>query len=355
MAKILYGVHGTAHGHAIRALSIARRFPEHEFLFVSHEAGPGILQGEYPVVDVPSLGTVFTRHRVDTLATLKLNYPVWRDRKALTHRVLDLIQKFQPDAVISDYEFFVTRACRRLGVPCLSIDHQHVITACRHPIPWGEYPSYLATSLSVKLLFSRATDYLVISFFQAPVKPGVRAKILPPLLRESVIERRPSLGDHVVAYQGYTTFKRFFPFLSAIPSPVMVYGFDEARTEGNLLFKKNSEAGFLDDLSSCRYVVCGGSHTLASEALFYGKPVISFPIKNAFEQFLNAFYIDRLGYGRYFTGFHPRPSIIPSFETHLDRCRANIQAGNFCGNQEIFALVEQFIREKKLDYGENLP
>ena len=82
MAKILYGVHGTAHGHAIRALTMARRFPEHEFLFVSHEAGPAILQGEYPVVDIPSLGTVFTRHQVDTFATLKLNYPVWRDRKA---------------------------------------------------------------------------------------------------------------------------------------------------------------------------------------------------------------------------------------------------------------------------------
>ena len=78
--------------------------------------------------------------------------------------------------------------------------------------------------------------------------------------------------------------------------------------------------------------------------------MISFPIKNAFEQFLNAFYIDRLGYGRYFSGFHPRPEIIPAFETQLDRYRANIQAGNFSGNQEIFALVEQFIREKKLDY-----
>jgi hypothetical protein len=57
-----------------------------------------------------------------------------------------------------------------------------------------------------------------------------------------------------------------------------------------------------------------------------------------------------LGYGRYFTGFHPRPEIIPAFETHLDRCRENIQTGNFCGNEEIFTLVDQFIREKKLDY-----
>ncbi len=55
-----------------------------------------------------------------------------------------------------------------------------------------------------------------------------------------------------MAYQGYTTFDRFFPFLQAIPSPVMVYGFDTDRRDGNLHFKKTSESGFLDDLASCR-------------------------------------------------------------------------------------------------------
>jgi UDP-N-acetylglucosamine:LPS N-acetylglucosamine transferase len=87
---------------------------------------------------------------------------------------------------------------------------------------------------------------------------------------------------------------------------------------------------------------------MISEALFYGKPVLSFPIKNAFEQFLNAFYVDRLGYGRYLTDFRPRPEFIPAFEAKLDYFRNNIRQQQFCGNQEIFALVEQFIRQKGL-------
>jgi uncharacterized protein (TIGR00661 family) len=126
-------------------------------------------------------------------------------------QVLDLMDRFQPDVTMTDYEYFLPQASRQAGIPCLSIDHQHVITCCTHPVPWTQYPSYLSTSYAVNSLFSRASDYLVISFFQTPVKPGVRAKILPPLLRKSVIERRPSLGGHVVAYQGYTTFKRFSP------------------------------------------------------------------------------------------------------------------------------------------------
>jgi uncharacterized protein (TIGR00661 family) len=352
MAKILYAVHGTAHGHAIRALSIARRFPEHEFLFVSHEAGPAILQGEYPVVDIPSLGTVFTKHRVDTCATLKMNLPVFWNRRAIRRRVLTLMDEFQPDAVISDYEFFLPRACRKLGVPCLSIDHQHVITACKHPLPWGEYPSFLATSLAVRLLFSRATDYLVISFFQPPVKPGLKAKILPPLLRDTVLARQPTDGGHVLVYQSYITdFRKFQAFVDALERPVIVYGVQKEGREGNLLYKPKSEEGFLDDLASCAYVVCGGGHSMISEALYYGKPVISFPIKGAFEQFLNAFYIERLGYGRGITAVpYLDPGMIPEFESGLEEFRNRIRAHNFCGNEEIFRQVQEFIQHQKLDY-----
>lgn len=350
MARILFGVHGIGHGHAVRALTLARHFAGHEFLFVSHDTGAAILGQEFPVEECPNPPTVVRGHKVDVPATLFAAFKVKSQSHRHLRRVLDVMDRFQPDVAMTDYEYFVPRAARRLGVPCLSIDHQHIITMSHHPVPWSQYLSYLSTRQAVASLYSRATDYLVISFFQTPVKPGARARILPPLLRDSVLHREPRPGDHVVAYQGYATFKRFFPFLRAIPSPVLVYGFDQERTEGNLHFRKNSEAGFLDDLSSCRYVVMGGSHTLVSEALFYGKPVISFPIKTAFEQFLNAFYVERLGYGRYFTGFRPRPAILPAFEARLDRYCDHIRTGNFCGNQEIFDLVDRFIRAKKLDY-----
>ena len=48
MAKILYGVHGTLHGHAMRALTIARHFSEHEFLFVTHDRGTAVLKTRVP-------------------------------------------------------------------------------------------------------------------------------------------------------------------------------------------------------------------------------------------------------------------------------------------------------------------
>ncbi len=348
MARVIYGVHGTGHGHAVRALTVARHFPEHEFLFLSHGTAADLLKAEYEVVDCPNPETPVRGHKVAGAATIYSNLKVRSRSKGLIRRVLELIERFQPEAAITDYEYFLPRAARLAGLACLSLDHQHIITCCDHPVPWPQLPSYLITSWAVRRYFSEASDFLVTSFFQPPLKPESKVRLLPSLLRENVLARRPQDGDHVVAYQGYATFKHFFRFLSAIQRPVLVYGFDRDHTAGNLRFKKNSEEGFLDDLASCRYVICGGGHSLISEALFLGKPVISFPVKNAFEQFLNAFYVGRLGYGQYFTALRPPPEIIPAFEARLDDFRNRIRQGHFCGNQDIFALVQQFIRERKL-------
>ena len=123
----------------------------------------------------------------------------------------------------------------------------------------------------------------------------------------------------------------------------MVYGFDREERQGNLWFKKNSESGFLNDLASCRYVVCGGSHSLLSETLYYGKPVFSFHIQDAFEQYLNAFYLERLGLGACCTKFQPSPALVPAFEAKVEQFQRNMQHHSFCGNQEIFTAVARFI------------
>lgn len=350
MARILYGVQCTGHGHAVRALTIARHFREHEFLFLSTGMGAAVLRPEFQVVDCPNPESPIRNHRMAWTAMLYSTLKVRSQSRPIYRQLMEIVDRFKPDVTVSDYEFFVPRVAHRVGIPCLSLDHQHIVTLCRHPVPWTMLPGYYGMSLAIHTHYDWASDYLAVSFFRPEPKPKVKGKVLPPLLRESVLARQPRDGDHVVAYQGYTTFQEFFTLLKAITAPVMVYGFNEDRVEGNLRFKKNSEEGFLDDLASCKYVVCGGSHTLISEALYYGKPVLSFPIKKAFEQHLNAFYLERLGYGRYFTDFRPRPEIIPAFEARLDDFRRNLGKEQFCGNPEIFSEVDRFIRDQKLTY-----
>ena len=143
-------------------------------------------------------------------------------------------------------------------------------------------------------------------------------------------------------------FNAFSRSCRATGRPVMVYGFNREGRQGNLQFKKNSETEFLEDLASCSYLICGGSHTLLSEALYLGKPVLSFPITSAFEQFLNALYLERLGYGRKLDQHKPSPAIIPAFEARLEQFHQAISQGHFCGNQEIYHLLSHFITHREL-------
>lgn len=350
MARIIYGVHGTGHGHAIRALTIARHFPEHEFLFVTHIDGAQILSKEYRVFDCPNPVTPIRNHKVATGQVIYQNSGFFLQRKQFLQSVLEQVERFKPDVGLTDYEYLVPRACRKLGIPCLSIDHQHVTNFTAHSIPPWQYRNYLFNYCASRFLFTEASDHLVISFFHPPMKESARSVVLaPPLLRDSVLANTPSNGDYVVVYQGFsTTFRNFFPFLRTINRPVVVYGFNSDHLSGNLQFKKSSETEFLADLAGCRYVICGGGHTMISEALYYGKPILSFPFRNAFEQQLNAHYVEKLGYGRCCAHLKPGGETIPEFEANLDQYRQNIAKGNFFGNQKIFDLVGRFISEKRV-------
>ncbi|WP_315717196.1 MULTISPECIES: glycosyltransferase family protein [unclassified Bradyrhizobium] len=344
MARILYGVHGTGRGHAIRASTLAQHYSQHDFLFVCHGEAARLLGGQFRVFECPNPVTPVGSHRVDAPAALLRTAATLSNGAHWRRRVEQAAEAFVPDLAMTDYEFFVPQVARRMGVACLSLDNQHVITMGRITCPLGQMLSRLATAAAVRLLFSSADQYLVCNFFDVPARaasPWLRQ--LPPLLRRDVVARRPTPGDHVVAYQGYPTFPAFVEHLATLGRPVRVYGLGERCSLGRVVFKAFDEQSFLDDLASCAFVVCGGGHTLISEALHLGKPVLSIPVRGAFEQFLNAYYLERLGYGMRADLATFSSRILHEFEVRLESYRARIGHGDFCGNDAAFAAIDAFI------------
>ena len=56
---------------------------------------------------------------------------------------------------------------------------------------------------------------------------------------------------------------------------------------------------FYDDLASSKAVICNGGFTFITEAICLKKPIYSVPAIGNFEQTLNGFYVQKLGYGEY--------------------------------------------------------
>ena len=350
MARILYGIHGTGHGHAMRGLTIARKLPQHDFLFVSNGDAPSVLEKEFPVARLENLGTVCRNYKVDLPASIATALPILLRSAAITRKLLHIMDKFKPDRCMTDLEYFVPRAAKQSGLPCLTLDHQHIITCCQHKLPTNMLFDYYLQGLTPRFLFPPTDENLIISFYAPPVRPGFKVKIAPPILRESVLGLKAQDKGHVLVYQSNSTHEGLLHFLHhGTRRPCYVFGYQKKEgRNGRLHFMPKSEEGFLELLEGASYVVCGGGHTLMTEALHLGKPIFSLPLKAFVEQRFNAHYIESLGYGMQGDMFKLDPAQLKLFETRLDTFRATIAGKNFCGNELVFTLVEKFLQTGQL-------
>ena len=346
MGRVLYGVHGTGHGHAMRGLTIARHLKQHEFLFVANDDAPNVLEPEFKVYPIPNLGTVFKDYRIDFPATIAKAIPLLLGQKKYIEEVCQLIRDFKPDVCMTDLEYFVPKAAKKMGLPCLTLDHQHIITCCEHNLPPRMLWDAFVQGLTPRYLFA-PTDYnLLISFYAPAMLPKYKGRVAPPILRERVLAAKPKDLGHIVVYQSNSTSQKLLDFLQ-VATKRTCYIFGYAKTEGqvnNLIFCPKSEEGFLDLLANASYVIQGGSHTLMSEALYLGKPILSLPLGAMVEQLFNALYLERLGYGLACAIDKLTVNFLKKFEADLDQFRAAISRGNFVGNDLVFQLVDQFVR-----------
>ena len=343
MARIFFGVMGDALGHVSRALAVAQDMTEHDFLFLGGGKVLKLKEMGYRVEEVPMPSTYYSKNRVRVTATVLNGLKVILGRKRVIDKMEEIIKDFDPHLILTDYEFFSPLAARRMGIPCISIDHQHFLTKCLFEFPRGQVLGRLMLGFPLRYLFSHADQYLITAFFQLPVRNPENAEVFPPILRREVKEVIPTEGDHVLVYQTSPTFHRLLPVLEQMSCQCMVYGFGEKPSSKNLIFKGHSSRGFLEDLAACRYVITNGGHNVISEALYFGKPVFSFPIQLAYEQFFNAHMVRSLGYGDYSLSSHPDFSLFDAFEKRLVQFKARIAGEHFLGNRELVGRLEEII------------
>lgn len=351
MGRVLYGVHGTGHGHAMRGLTIARKLKQHEFLFVANDDALSVLQDEFKVYRLPNLGTVFKDYRIDFKATIAKAIPLLLKKKKYLKELLQVICDFKPDVCMTDLEYFVPLAATHAHLPCLTLDHQHIITCCAHQLPLNMLFDTLVQGLTPRFLFSPTEANLLISFYAPPILPKYKARVAPPILRDRVLRAKPSDAGHILVYQSNSRSPALIDFLrKATKKTCYVFGYRQ--TEGqidNVIFRAKSEEGFLELLESCSYVIQGGSHTLMSEALYLGKPILSFPLGAMVEQRFNALYLERLGYGLVGNIKKLDLDLLQRFEAKIPSFKQAISKANFCGNELVFNLVDKFINTGKLE------
>jgi uncharacterized protein (TIGR00661 family) len=129
----------------------------------------------------------------------------------------------------------------------------------------------------------------------------------------------------------------------------VVYGLRKNAKHGNCTLKEFSEEGFVDDLTSARAVVANGGLSLIGEAVYLGKPIFSVPVRNQYEQMLNARYLEELGYG--LGAEKLEAELLRLFLDETPKYAARVAKHKQDGNRELFDVVdgslERFARKAK--------
>jgi uncharacterized protein (TIGR00661 family) len=362
--RILYGVVGEGMGHATRSKVTCEHLAErgHDVKIVVSGRAHGFLAKSFPdVVEIKGLTIRYVDNRMDRDGTLARNLVAAPGLiSENVSKYYDEVVGFEPDVVFTDFDSFAFLFGKRHGLPVVSIDNQQIISRCKHDaaIKKGAKVDYQMTKAFVRAKLPACDHYVITTFFEPPIRKKFRdsTTLVPPILRRAIIDakRRAKVGDHVLVYQTSASDDSLLPALAQLPEHrFVIYGLKRhdqkgkgsgvAKTYPNCVVRDFSEDGFVADLANARAVVCNGGLSLIGEALYLGKPIFSVPVKNQFEQVMNARYLEELGYGLGADSIDPE--LLRLFLREENKYAARVAKHKQDGNERLFAVVDELLRK----------
>ncbi len=353
MARIFYSLAGEGRGHATRVRALVENLRlNHEVTIFTFGDAYALLKPVYRDSNVkvrPIRGPRFV-YRELALDYFRTGMSGVRFATSVLPEMVDLlsarIRREKPDLVITDLEPALPRAAQRCGVPFVSLNHQHFLVVndlSSLPARLRWYGEFLGSV--VRIFYQGQVKTIVSSFFAPPLKPGYEDKAVQVgvLLRPEVLFTTPYSGGYFVAYLRRFVGQGVLDALKACPQKVMVYGLGERAPEANLIFRRVSTEGFLEDLAGCEALFSTAGNQIVGEALYLEKPVLAVPEPGNFEQRINAHFLRESGAGDCASADLLTPARMRGFLDRLDLFRAAIRPEAVNGTPATLRAIQPFL------------
>ncbi len=364
--RILYGVVGEGMGHATRSKTSIERLlarGHHLKIVVSNRAytfldgaftkswprcqGAEDGKGAIDVIEIRGLVMKYVEGAFDEAGSLVQN--VLRVPGMVAENVgayYDDVVRWRPQCVISDFDSFAYLFGKVHRLPVISIDNQQIIQRCEIPEAAKDEDrgAYRATKGFVKAKLPGCDQYIITSFFYPPLREKYAEKtvLVPPILRKAILDAKPtppSEGKHILVYQTSKSDTTLIPTLNEVSdTQFVVYGLGRDERVGNCTLKPFSETGFVDDLATSRGVISNGGYSLLGEAVALHRPVFSVPVRNQYEQILNAWYLRELGYGMFEEVI--AKEAVRAFAAKIPELAARAATFSHDSNAKLFATLD---------------
>ena len=352
MSRIVISLCGEGRGHATRVSTLVGCLErEHDVLVWTSADALTFLREHFAVghprvriEEIPGVVFEYSGGRLDVMKSIAagLDYQA-RLLGPLVDRMLQTLDDFGADLAITDFEPALPRAAGRMGIPLISVDHQHFLLAydldaLPRTLQWNAW----FMSHAVWMYVMEASDTVVSAFFRPPLRRGWEHVVqVGPLLRREVAEATARDDGFILSY-----LRRHTPFsaveaLADCGMPVRVYGLGQRDPVGQVSFHAIDEQAFVADLAACRGLVSAAGNQLIGEALHLGKPLLVLPERAHSEQMMNSHFLRSMGCGDFCLLEEVTPSHVRSFVEGLGRFVAPLAAvaGRMNGTADVLRVI----------------
>jgi len=192
------------------------------------------------------------------------------------------------DLIINDFEPISAWACQTKEIPCIGLSHQIGALDASSPKPdetdmLGKFimKNYAPASISYGFHFKSYND-----------------NIFTPVIRQSIRELEPQDKGHYTVYLPAYDDAHLLKNLSKFPDIQWdVYSKHNKKpfTLKNVSINPIQSDTFIRSMATSAGVLCGAGFETPAEALYLGKKLLVIPMKNQYEQHLNAAALELMG------------------------------------------------------------
>lgn len=275
--KILYAIQGTGNGHLSRAIDIIPCLQKHGEVDILVSGTQGDLSIPFPVrYKVKGLSFIFGKSGgVDLWKTVTRS----NIRKLIKNIQQLPVENY--DLVINDFEPVSAWACYIKNKTCIALSHQAAVLDERFPLPES-------TDKMGRLILQ---NYAPATFKYGFHFSGNNETLFTPVIREQVREHEITDKGHYTvylpSYDDKTLIKRLSEYKD-IKWDIFSKHNTKKMVKKNITIQPINNMLFTASMAASTGVLCGAGFETPAEALHLGKKLLVIPMKNQYEQQLNA-------------------------------------------------------------------
>ncbi|MFH0906466.1 MAG: glycosyltransferase family protein [archaeon] len=343
---IVYGINSDGLGHTTRSIPIIDNLIKkgHKVYIISEKNVFNYLNNRYKNnIEVEQPQMDYSSNSVQQLKT-GINY-VLSSKKTIKsiNKTMKIIKQLKPDIIISDLERSTLYAGQFLEIPTISIDNHSAIFRGDVEFSFKNIGDFLLVKLLSKILCPRADKYLALCFFRTKITKA-RTEVFDPILRDEIYKAKIKDENFIYIYNRFgANIKNLKKILKKIKNEkFVVYGQELEETYKNIIFKGIKKDNYTD-LAKAKAVITNGGHSLISESILFKKPIYSIPVKHQFEQEVNAYYIEKLGFGERHKDLNSRS--LNNFISNVAFYKKNLSKHKFLNKNKFFKRLDEVIIE----------